>query len=118
MQRDLRLTAEKSFLAVHQQGRSWANELLVLKVIPNSLDVTRFGFSVSKRVGGAVVRNRLKRRLRECVRLRHIKSGWDSIIIVRREASSMDYHSLQKAVDSLLERAKLLEHTYPLGDKS
>ena len=42
MQRDLRLTGEKSFLAVHQQGRSWANKLLVLKVTPNSLDVTRF----------------------------------------------------------------------------
>ena len=117
MHRDLRLTGEKSFLAVHQHGRSWANELLVLKVIPNSLGVTRFGFSVSKRVGGAVVRNRLKRRLRECIRLRRIKSGWDSIFIARREASSMNYHRLRKAVDSLLERAKLLD-TPAVGDKS
>ena len=117
MQRDLRLTGEKSFLAVHQQGRSWTNGLLVLKVIPNSLGVTRFGFSVSKRVGGAVVRNRLKRRLRECIRLQRIKSGWDSIIIVRREASAVDYHQLRQAVDSLLEKAKLLD-TPTLGDKS
>ena len=65
MQRERRLTEGKRFSLIHREGRGWANRLLVLKIIPNDLDRNRFGFLAGKRIGKAVVRNRVKRRLRE-----------------------------------------------------
>jgi ribonuclease P protein component len=69
MRRSLRLRANTDFQRVRQDGRSVANPYLVLLQRRNTEGNTRFGFAVGKKIGGAVVRNRLKRRLREHVRL-------------------------------------------------
>ncbi len=66
---------------------------------------------MSKRVGKAVVRNRVKRRLRECIRLTPCKPGWDVVFIARSAASEADYHQLKLAIDELTRRAHLLEQT-------
>ncbi len=108
MQRAYRLTGNKRFSAIHQGSRGWANRLLVLKCIPNDLDRNRFGFLVGKRVGGAVARNRVRRRLREAIRLTPVKAGWDIIFIARRDAASADYHQLKLAAEDLMRRARLL----------
>ena len=70
---------------------------------------TRIGFSVSKRVGGAVVRNRVKRRLREAVRrtLADLPPGWDIIIGARPPAATAEYATLDTAMRELLARAGL-----------
>ena len=70
---------------------------------------TRIGFSVSKRVGGAVVRNRVKRRLREAVRhtLADLPPSWDIIIGARPPAATADYATLDTAMRELLARAGL-----------
>ncbi|MEW6034039.1 MAG: ribonuclease P protein component, partial [Chloroflexota bacterium] len=78
-----RLTKGAAYQALNRQGRSWANRLLVLKALPSSLPVNRYGFSVSKAVGKAACRNRVKRRLRENIRRTHLKQGWDILIIAR-----------------------------------
>lgn len=109
MKREQRLTQKSQYTTIQSQGKSWANELLVMKAFPNELEWSRFGFSVSKRVGKAVVRNRVKRLLRECVQLIPCKPGWDVVFIARSTASTADYHQLKGAVEELTRRAKLKE---------
>ena len=103
-----RLTKASQFAAVYEGGDSRANKLLVLRALPNGLGTTRCGFAVSKRVGNAVVRNRVKRRLRACIQMMPIEPGWDIVLVARMAASTADYHSLEAAARDLLRRASLL----------
>jgi len=108
MRREERLTKRKDFETVYKKGRSWANNLLVLRALPNEVGASRYGFAVGKRLGGAVVRNRVKRRLREGARLTPVRDGWDIVLIARQHAVDTDYHTLKRAMEELLARAQLL----------
>jgi ribonuclease P protein component len=68
------------------------------------------GITVSRRVGSAVVRNRVKRRLREIMRQEHprLVEGWDLVIVVRPAAAAADFAALSAAALSLLRRAGLI----------
>ena len=96
--------------------QSWAHPLLVLYVAPNDLGVTRVGISTSKRVGKAVVRNRVKRLIREAVRglLPRVAPGRDLVFVARPAAAGADFEQVSGAVESLLRRARLLQREQPL----
>ena len=98
------------FQKVRREGRSWSDALLVLCVLPNELACSRFGFSVSRKIGKAVQRNRVKRLIREAVRLRlkEIAKGWDVVFIARPPIQEADFHQVSRAVEDLLRRARLL----------
>ena len=115
MRKEQRLTGDKRFSEIRRERRAWSNRLLVLKKTPNGIDTSRFGFIVSKRVGGAVVRNRVKRRLREAVRSAPVESGWDIVLIARRDAPASPYSALCRAAEDLLRRAKVLSKPPPSG---
>ena len=102
------LTKPPQYALVYGKGSSLASKLLVLKTMGNGLPLSRYGFSVSKKVGNAVVRNRMKRWLREIMRATTLKAGRDIIFIVRPAASSTDYWELRKSVADVLTRARLL----------
>ena len=106
------LTKSEQYRLVYNEGGSWVNGLMVMKALPNGLSLSRHGFSVSKRVGKAVTRNRIKRLLREILRLTPLKPGWDIIFIVRPAAATTDYAELKKSVENLLSRARLLVGNY------
>ncbi len=107
MQKKGRLTQSSQYGMVYEKGKSWANELLVLKALPNELEVTRYGLSVSRRVGNAVRRNRVKRLIRESMRLIEVKPGWDVVFIARNPASTANYWRVKRAVEDLLSRGRL-----------
>ena len=111
MQRQYRLTDSRRFAEIHQQGTSAANRLLVLRALPNGLDHSRFGFVVSKRIGNAITRNLVKRRLREVVRQYNVKNGWDAVFIARRGAADAEYVQLKQATSNLMQRSKLFPTT-------
>ena len=108
MQQRFRLTNSRRYAQIHQEGRRAANILLVIRVLPNGLEWSRFGFVVSKRIGNAVTRNQVKRRLREAIRQTRVKGGWDTVFIARRGAEKAKYWELKQATDHLLRRTNLL----------
>jgi ribonuclease P protein component len=80
-----------------------------MKAMPNGSSLSRYGFSVTKRLGKAVQRNRVKRLLREIMRLQSLKPGWDIVFMARSAAVDADYHQLESAIIKLLAQARLLE---------
>ena len=95
-------------MAVYKSGKAWVDNLIVMKALPNELEFSRYGFSVAKDVGKAVVRNRVRRLLREVVRITSIKPGWDIVFIARPAAVTADYHEIRKSIEKLLLRARLI----------
>lgn len=109
MKRRYRLRSNRQFQDVRRKGKSTGNHLLVLCYLPNNLDHSRFGISVSKRIGNAVIRNLVKRRLREALRIRidTIQPGWDLVFIARNPIRHADYHQIDDACARLIRRAQL-----------
>lgn len=112
MRGEIYLTKPEQYELVYDKGSSWANKLLVIKALPNGLTLSRYGFSVSKRLGKAVIRNRAKRLLREILRLTPLAPGWDIIFIVRPSAAGAGYVELKRAVIDLLSKAQLLNREH------
>lgn len=115
MKRFQRLSERGRFQQVRREGRSWSERLVVMCVLPNGLSWSRFGFSVSRHVGKAVVRNQMRRRLREVIRLRQsqIADGWDLVFIARTPIVTASYQDIELTCERLLERAGLLKPLEP-----
>ena len=105
-----RLRSNRDFRRVYAKGRSYVHPLLVLYVLPNPEVEHRFGFSVSKKLGGAVDRNRLKRRLREVCRARieQIKPGFDFVVVARKQLAEAEFADIQTFADELFRAARTL----------
>ncbi len=103
------LTKPQQYASVYSKGSSWASRWLVMKTMANGQPLSRYGFSVSRKVGNAVMRNRLKRWLREIMRVIPLKVGHDIIFIVRPAAATTDYWNIKKVAENLLSGARLLE---------
>ena len=104
------LRKNKKFQAVYRTGKSYANKMAVLYVMPNDSDSRRIGFAAGKRLGGAVVRNRVKRLLREAYRLQQVQliSGVDLVLVGRQPMVGADYKVVAKAFLDLCNRARIV----------
>jgi len=107
----LRLKRSQDFQRIRDQGRHFRGGLLSLNVLGNDLPNNRFGFVISRRVGNAVVRNRVKRRLRAAVRIRlnELAGGFDIVVIGHTAAATASYRELDARLVELLQKAGLLD---------
>ena len=107
-----KLSKNSEFRAVYRRGRSFSNSILVLYVFKNykNKDINRLGISVSKKIGCSVVRNRVKRLIRESYRLNksRFKTGYDFIFIARTTINGSSYLEIEKNLIDLLNKFKLV----------
>ena len=105
MGRAQRLRQRREFAAVYRRGRTYRSDLVVLRALRTGEPLSRAGFTAGRALGGAVVRNRVKRRLREAVRALSLAPGWDLVLNARRGAAEAEYRRLYESVADLAWRA-------------
>ena len=98
------LRSRRDFARVSSEGRSRSDRLMVVRFVPNDRDHDRFGISTGRRLGGAVRRNRVRRRLREVLRQAPNQTGrgWDILIVARPPAAEASFDDLRAAMERLL----------------
>ena len=105
-----RLRKRVLFRKVYEEGRSVSNRQLSFHFLPNPDQRRRVGFAAGQKLGGAVLRNRCKRRLRECYRLNQerLPAGMDCIFVARKAMVDVDWQQLSAAFLDLLRRSRTL----------
>ncbi|TCT24628.1 ribonuclease P protein component [Melghiribacillus thermohalophilus] len=112
MRKAYRIKKNEEFQEVFQKGKSFANRQLVLFYLPKHDQVHfRVGLSVGKKLGNAVVRNRIKRYLRQAFMEmeEELKQEYDFVVIARRAAVDQDYHQLKKSLAHVLKRTNMFK---------
>lgn len=108
MKSEIYLTKSEHYTLVFKKGFSRANNLAVINVLSNGLKISRYGLVTSKKVGGAVVRNRVKRRLREIVKRLPVQAGWDIVLVARPAIAEAEYQDIKDKLRELLAKTKIL----------
>ena len=99
-----KLTRKADFDAVYRTGKRRSSSHFTVFLKANNLPHSRFGYSIKRALGGAVVRNRMRRRMREVVRLHReeISAGWDFVIHPRATVASAAFAALETDLLRLL----------------
>lgn len=106
--REWRLVRRSEFGAVYREGRKRSSATFLIFFRPNGLPRCRFGMSVKKALGNAVTRNRIRRRIREILRLHReeIVTGWDVVIHPSRLVATLEFTKLEAELLALMPREK------------
>ena len=104
-----KIRKNSEFRVVYKKGKSIANRLLVLYVFRNIKKLNRTGVSVSKKVGKSVIRNKVRRLIKESYRLNNtnLKQGYDLVFIARNSAKNRSFLEIQKSMLELFKKAGL-----------
>lgn len=111
MEKRYRLRSNTEFKEVYKYGKNYWNRNLVLYVKKNGLGYTRVGYSITKKIGNSVVRNRIRRQMKEIYRLKSnsIKDNYDLIFIPKKNVVDISYKTLESAMIHIMKIAKLLK---------
>ena len=104
--REAKLVQKSEFDLVYRAGKRRSSSHFTIFVRASGQPISRFGFSIKKALGGAVVRNRIRRRLREMVR-RHrqeIPAGWDIVIHPKNKVATAEFAALAEELVRLLKK--------------
>lgn len=104
--REARLVRRGEFDAVYRTGKRFSSSHFTVFVRRNELALNRFGFSIKKALGGAVVRNRIRRRLREVVRChrQEVSPGWDIVIHPKSSVGKAPFVAITEDLLRLLKK--------------
>ena len=102
------IRSRQDFARIGANGRTRADRLLVVRFVPNARDHDRFGISTSRRLGGAVQRNRVRRRIRSILRAERLEQapGLDVLIVARPASVEATFDELRSALERLLQAAR------------
>ena len=116
LRKSFRVKKEKDFNAIFKEGESVANRRFVIYRLANSQEHFRVGLSVSKKLGNAVMRNQIKRRIRHILidHRNELVDNIDFIVIARKGVENLDYAELEKNLLHVLILAKI----YQEGNRS
>lgn len=106
-----RLTKETDFKLLAQEGQSFYSPLFTIKILKAKDADSRFGVVISAKVSKkAVVRNKIKRRITEIIRLAlpKIKSGFDVMILVKTVVAEKNYQEIKEDIEKLFKKANIL----------
>ena len=102
---DHRLRKKKQFSFIYRKGKRISNKFLTLFVVPSKYDSYKIGYSVSKKIGKATVRNKVKRRLKEIVRNSDFpKDKFNYILMVREGIENLEFIELTKQVKDIFSK--------------
>ncbi len=109
------LSSPQDFAAFQSAGTTRSHPLLTVRFLRTDLETTRFGLSTGRKLGGAVVRNRVRRRLREALRVMapSFQPGWNVLIIARPAIVDADHDALVGALRRTLVRGGVLGGSQP-----
>ena len=119
MKKKYRIKKNEEFQEVFKRGKSYANRQFVVYIlVKEEQKHLRIGLSVSKKIGKAVTRNRIKRYIRQVFHelKPHLKANIDYVIIARKPAADMNYHEVKKSLIHVLKIARVLKND-PLKEK-
>ncbi len=104
------LSRPQDFAALQERGTIRSHPLLAARVARTDLGITRFGLATGRALGSAVVRNRVRRRLREAIRSMHplLRPGWDILVIARPAIVDANHRAIGSALRRLLARGGVL----------
>lgn len=110
MRRRYRLHLKSDFQRLREKGQVKRHPELMISYLQNDLPHNRYGFITVKRLGNAVTRNRVRRLIRENVRLQipHTMQGYDVVFIARPSIVGKPFKHVQRIVNDLFRRARLL----------
>ena len=116
MKKSFRVKREKDFKAIFKDGTSFANRKFVVYQLENQQNHFRVGLSVSKKLGNAVTRNQIKRRIRHILLSvrEHLADNVDFVVIARKGVENLDYAEMEKNLLHVLKLSKI----YQEGNRS
>ncbi len=107
-----RLNKKKDFERVFKRGKGFKEDFLFIKIIKNDLETSRFGFIVSQKISKkAVIRNKIKRRMRESVRtaLKDAARGYDIVFLPSSDITKRSFKEINEAINKALIKIKILQ---------
>lgn len=112
MKNTISIKLNRDFKRLYYKGGCVGSDILVVYYRKNSLKCNRLGITVGKKIGGAVVRNRIKRLVRESYRLMEddIKNYYDIVIVARSKCAEADYKAVSGSMKRLFKKCKLLNN--------
>lgn len=111
MEKKYRLRKNMEFKKVYSVGKNYWNRNFVLYIRKNGLDETRVGFTITKKHGNSVVRNKIRRRMKEAYRLnfKNVKDGYDLVFIPKKNIVNISYKEIEGSMIHIMKIANVLK---------